>query len=167
MRGARRASLATLPILASLLLSCGGADPSAIGDGPTGGDPDAGDQERTDEEPDDEVGLPGVGADEGDGGAAGGGAVSSDSRELTIATADAAERTGVAADAIMLVELSMVTWPDGALGCPEPETMYTQALVDGYRIVLDAEGTSLVYHGAIGSDPFLCEDPQEPVDPAN
>lgn len=87
----------------------------------------------------------------------------SDSRELTLAIADAAERTGLAEDDIELEELSMVTWPDGAIGCPQPDVMYTQALVDGYRIVLDAGGTQLVYHGAIGEDPFLCEDPQEPV----
>jgi hypothetical protein len=31
-----------------------------------------------------------------------------------------------------------VTWNDGSLGCPEPGMMYTQALVDGYWVVIRA-----------------------------
>jgi hypothetical protein len=59
-----------------------------------------------------------------------------------------------------------VTWPDGALGCPEPDGMYTQALVEGYRIVLEVDGREVHYHGARGEPPFLCEDPQPPVEDA-
>src|SRR5438105_6235108 len=33
-----------------------------------------------------------------------------------------------------------VVWNDGSLGCPEPEMMYTQALVNGYWVVIDASG---------------------------
>ena len=91
--------------------------------------------------------------------------VASDSREVTRAVADAAERTGVPAGDIEVVEFAMVTWPDGAIGCPEPGMLYTQALVDGYRIVLDADGTQLTYHGATGADPFLCRSPADPVQP--
>ncbi|MFO7960400.1 MAG: hypothetical protein R6U94_05595 [Nitriliruptoraceae bacterium] len=105
-----------------------------------------------------------VGDEQGEEGVAGGGAEASDSREVTLAIADAAERTGLAEDDIEVEDLSMVTWSDGALGCPEPDVMYTQALVEGYRIVLDADGRQLVYHGALGDDPFLCEDPQEPLE---
>ena len=90
----------------------------------------------------------------------------SDSREVSMAIADAAERTGVAAGDIEVVEFSLVTWPDGAIGCPEPGVVYTQALVDGYRIVLDADGTQLTYHGATGADPFLCQSPADPVQPS-
>jgi hypothetical protein len=96
----------------------------------------------------------------GDDGAAGG----SDSREITIATADAAERAGVAASDVTFVSFEMVTWPDGSLGCPEPDMMYTQALVEGYRIVLEADGERYTYHGALGEDPFHCATPEEPVD---
>lgn len=55
-----------------------------------------------------------------------------------------------------------VTWPDGALGCPEPGQMYTQALVDGYHIEFDAEGESYDYR--VGSiDNFkLCEQELRP-----
>jgi predicted small lipoprotein YifL len=57
-----------------------------------------------------------------------------------------------------------VTWPDGAIGCPEPGEMYTQALVEGYRIVLDVDGEEVHYHGARDQPPFRCEDPQEPAE---
>ena len=138
---------ALLATSATLLLACGDGDAEVGSGGDTVGPVDDGDAGS-------------------DGSAAGGGAGTSDSRELTLAVTDAAERTGLAEDDIELKELSMVTWPDGAIGCPQPDVMYTQALVDGYRIILDAGGRQLVYHGAIGEDPFLCEDPQEPVPPA-
>ena len=36
--------------------------------------------------------------------------------------------------------------------------MYTQALVDGYRLTLEVNGQRVEYHGADGQPPFLCED---------
>lgn len=92
-----------------------------------------------------------------------GDAAGSDSREITIATADAAERAGVDVADVTFVTFEMVTWPDGSLGCPDPDMLYTQALVEGYRIVLEADGERLTYHGALGEDPFHCADPDEPV----
>jgi hypothetical protein len=47
-------------------------------------------------------------------------------------------------------------WRDGSLGCPQPDMMYTQALVDGYLIQLSAGSRLYNYHGANGRDPFLC-----------
>lgn len=114
-------------------------------------DPEPGD----DGAPDDDDGAP---ADDEDPTASG-----SDSREITIATADAAERAGVAEEDVTFISMEFVTWSDGALGCPEPDRTYTQALVDGYRIVLEAGGERYVYHGAVGDDPFHCADPEEPA----
>jgi hypothetical protein len=37
-------------------------------------------------------------------------------------------------------------WRDGALGCPKPGEMYTQAIVPGYRAVLQAGGEKYAYH---------------------
>jgi hypothetical protein len=59
---------------------------------------------------------------------------------------DAAQRTGVTPDQVKILTTEAVTWADGSLGCPEPGMMYTQALVRGYRIRVDAAGTTLVYH---------------------
>lgn len=89
---------------------------------------------------------------------------SSENREVSIAIADAADRAGVPAEDVSFESFEEVTWPDGALGCPQPDEMYTQALVEGYRIVLEVDGERWHYHGAIGDDPFHCEDPEEPVD---
>lgn len=75
------------------------------------------------------------------------------------AIADLAEHLQVPASAITLVSFERVTWNDGSLGCPQPGMAYTQALVDGSRTVLEAEGVSYSYHAGQDDDPFLCEDP--------
>jgi hypothetical protein len=51
-----------------------------------------------------------------------------------------------------------VIWRDGSLGCPQPGMMYTQALVDGFRIVLRVKGQEVSYHGP-GKPPFRCDNP--------
>jgi hypothetical protein len=76
--------------------------------------------------------------------------------EVERAIADLTERLGAGAT-IEVVVAHELTWPDGSLGCPEPGMSYTQALVDGYRIELTDGQASYGYHGAIGGDPFLCE----------
>jgi hypothetical protein len=75
------------------------------------------------------------------------------------AIADLARTTGVSPADIQVVTHEQVTWRDGSLGCPEPGMMYTQALVDGYRIVLRAEGQTVHYHGSAGKPPFRCDNP--------
>jgi len=60
--------------------------------------------------------------------------------------ADAARRVGVAVDTVKVMSVEAVTWSDGSLGCPEPGMLYTQALVPGHRISVDAGGTLLAYH---------------------
>jgi hypothetical protein len=71
--------------------------------------------------------------------------------------ADAADRSGAPLAAIEVVTSEQVTWPDGSLGCPEPGQMYTQALVDGYQVVLDAGGEELDYRVGSGGSFQLCE----------
>lgn len=75
------------------------------------------------------------------------------------AMTDLAERTGEATDAVTLVTFEDVTWNDGSLGCPKPGEMYTQALVDGSRTVLELDGVTYDYHAGADGDPFLCENP--------
>jgi len=81
-------------------------------------------------------------------------------RAAAHALADAAQRTGREAT---LVDAQRVTWSDGALGCPQPDQMYTQALVDGVQIVVEADGQTLHYHGSLEGDPTYCEDPESPA----
>ncbi|RPI14291.1 MAG: hypothetical protein EHM60_07110 [Lysobacterales bacterium] len=60
--------------------------------------------------------------------------------------ADAASRTGLASEALVVERAEAVTWPDGALGCGKPGVVYTQALVPGYRVVIRAGEERLSYH---------------------
>lgn len=75
------------------------------------------------------------------------------------AVSDLAERQDAPTDQISLVSFERVTWNDGSLGCPEPGKLYTQALVEGSRTVLELGGTSYDYHAGADGVPFLCEDP--------
>jgi hypothetical protein len=83
------------------------------------------------------------------------------------AVVEAGGEAGVDPEEIEVLVAEEVTWPDGALGCPEPDGMYTQALVEGYRIVLSVAGEEVHYHGARGEPPFRCDDPQEPAETAS
>ena len=69
---------------------------------------------------------------------------------------DAANRSTVARAEIKVVSEEAVTWPDGSLGCPKPGMLYTQALVAGYRIVLQAGDQALNYHSAARGKPMFC-----------
>ena len=69
---------------------------------------------------------------------------------------DLAERRGIEADSIDLLEAGPVTWRSSAIGCPESGVYYTQALVPGYRIVLQVGVEAFAYHGRLGGSPFLC-----------
>ncbi|HEU4916709.1 MAG TPA: hypothetical protein VFV13_09115 [Acidimicrobiia bacterium] len=69
---------------------------------------------------------------------------------------DLAQRLGSSSDAIEVVSAEEVTWPDGSLGCPEPGMSYTQALVDGSKVVLRHEDRVFVYHAGDDDQPFLC-----------
>ena len=70
---------------------------------------------------------------------------------VNAAIADAATVSGVDPAAITVVSAEPKTWNDGSLGCPEPGQLYTQALVPGYQVILDANGKKMDYRAtAIG-----------------
>jgi hypothetical protein len=58
-------------------------------------------------------------------------------------------------DQVVVVSAEEVTFPDGSLGCPQPGMVYTQAMVDGYKIVAEAGGKTYDYRGS-GSTFRLC-----------
>lgn len=70
---------------------------------------------------------------------------------------DASQRTGLASEVLVVRRAEAVTWSDGSLGCPMPGMFYTQALVDGYQIVLDAGGQSLDYRAGDNLYFRLCD----------
>jgi len=77
--------------------------------------------------------------------------------------ADAAQRSGAPAESLEVVTAAAVTWTDGSLGCPEPGQFYTQALVDGYQVVIDTGDEQLDdYRVGSGGSFRLCENPTAP-----
>ncbi len=54
--------------------------------------------------------------------------------------------TGLPADKITLVSTEAVTWSDGCLGVQREGMMCTQALVEGFKIVLQADGREYEFH---------------------
>jgi hypothetical protein len=63
----------------------------------------------------------------------------------------------VDASAVQLVSVMEVTWSDGSLGCPKPGEVYTQALVDGFRVVVELDGEEYDYRIPPNGEPRLCE----------
>ncbi len=81
---------------------------------------------------------------------------------VTAAIDDLVGRLDVEPASITLADFERVTWSDGSLGCPQPGMMYTQALVEGSRTILEAGGVTFAYHAGRDDDPFLCEKPSKP-----
>lgn len=75
--------------------------------------------------------------------------------------ADLAVRLDVEESSIGVTSVGAVTWSDGSLGCPQPGMMYTQALVDGNRVVLEHDDRFYDYHAGADDEPFLCESDAE------
>jgi hypothetical protein len=67
------------------------------------------------------------------------------------------EGRGAPTSGLEVVTARAVTWPNGALGCPKPGMMYTQALIDGYQVVVKAAGTTYDYRFGSTSTPRLCQ----------
>jgi len=57
---------------------------------------------------------------------------------------------------LVIVRAESVVWNDGSLGCPEPGMMYTQALVNGYWVVIDAAGKTYDFRVGSGGSFRLC-----------
>ena len=83
--------------------------------------------------------------------------------QVATAMTDLVDRIGASADAIEVVSVQEVTWADGSIGCPEPGMRYTQAIVNGTRIVLRVSGADYEYHSGGGREVFYCKNPSDPV----
>ena len=73
--------------------------------------------------------------------------------------ADLEGRVGAAVSDVTVLVAEAETWSDGSLGCPKDGEMYTQALVDGYQVVVEVGGTEYDYRVGSGTDVRLCENP--------
>lgn len=76
---------------------------------------------------------------------------------LEIIFADAANRAGVEQDALAVVSIEAVTWPDTSLGCPDPEKGYAQVQIEGYVLALTAGDATYTYHTDGGLQLVLCQ----------
>jgi len=75
---------------------------------------------------------------------------------VATAMADLAAHLGVSVDVIDWVSQEEVEWPDGSLGCPQPDMSYIQKIVNGSLIVFEVGGVRYEYHSGGGREPFLC-----------
>jgi hypothetical protein len=78
---------------------------------------------------------------------------------LKAAIANLADQTDTEPDDIEVVSHEIVTWRNGSVGCPEAGYLYPQQPVAGFRIILRAGDTQVVYHGQRGQSPFRCDHP--------
>lgn len=79
---------------------------------------------------------------------------------------DAATQAGVDPSVVTVVSADSVTWPNGAAGCPKMGFLYTDVLTPGYRVVVEAGGTTYDYRGSVkGGSVSWCEN-APPVLPA-
>lgn len=56
-----------------------------------------------------------------------------------------------------IVSAEAVTFNDGSLGCAQPGQSYTQAIVDGMRVIVAVDGIRYDYRFGTGDAPKLCE----------
>ena len=75
---------------------------------------------------------------------------------LALVLDDLTARTGPTADQAVVTIAESITWPDGSLGCPSPDQIYEMAPVAGYRVLLQAAGSSYDYHLAASGYFVLC-----------
>ncbi|MFT4216956.1 MAG: hypothetical protein QM619_07185 [Micropruina sp.] len=64
---------------------------------------------------------------------------------------------GVPTDSLRIVSAESLAFNDGSLGCPRPGVHYTQALVHGMRIVVEADGRRYDYRFGGSDVARLCE----------
>lgn len=80
------------------------------------------------------------------------------------ALADATRQTGIERARLTVLEAQAVTWQNGSLGCPEKGMAYTDALVPGYRVRIQAGARVLDYHASARGGLTLCPEGRA-VDP--
>jgi hypothetical protein len=76
---------------------------------------------------------------------------------LDLIKKDLSERTGAPPEGIVVIQDQEIVWNDGSLGCPQPGEFYTQALVNGYWVILEFEGQKYDYRASDKGYFFLCE----------
>jgi hypothetical protein len=69
---------------------------------------------------------------------------------------EVAKLVNVPREQLVIVRAEAVLWNDGSLGCPEPGIEYTQALINGYWVVIKAAGQTYDFRVGGGGSFRLC-----------
>ena len=69
---------------------------------------------------------------------------------------EAAKLANVPPQELVIVRAEAVVWNDGSLGCPEPGMEYTQALINGYWVVIKATAQTYDFRVDRGGSFRLC-----------
>ena len=69
---------------------------------------------------------------------------------------EAAALANLDREQLVIVRAESVVWNDGSLGCPKPGMMYTQALVNGYWVVIEAAGKTYDFRVGSGGSFIVC-----------
>jgi len=85
-------------------------------------------------------------------------------RVVDAAVADLERRPETGAGTVEVALARRETFPDSSLGCPQPGMFYTQALVDGFRVVLVRDGRRWLYTAGRSGVPRLCESGGKGID---
>jgi hypothetical protein len=70
---------------------------------------------------------------------------------------DASERLALEPGDVEVSSADKVIWNDGSLGCPEEGVLYTQTLIEGYRVVITGPERDLDYRVHSSGDFRVCE----------
>ena len=81
---------------------------------------------------------------------------------------DLATRLNMDMEAISVISIESIVWPNAALGCPLPDEVYAEGTVPGFRVRLEANEQEYEYHMDEAGNFILCLDeklPSFPVTP--
>lgn len=67
-----------------------------------------------------------------------------------------AERLKIPEGKISLISYKRIVWEDSSLGCPQPGHLYSQTIVPGVKITLEANGKEYNYHANTSYIFFYC-----------
>ena len=79
------------------------------------------------------------------------------SKEETVAINDLAKNNKSDPKDIKVLNSKKVTWANGSLGCPKEGEVYTQALVDGYEILLEDNKITYDYRVVDNNNFKICK----------
>mgnify|MGYP006129498487 CR=1 FL=1 len=67
-----------------------------------------------------------------------------------------AEQLKIPAREITLISYERILWEDSSLGCPQLGQLYSQAIVPGLKMTLEANGEEYDYHANMSQVFFYC-----------